>query len=97
MALFFWRHSLAQRPARWGYLTDEGIWNEWMKEAAAALQFGTAALFVLVRKVTADKVFEGLKGEGWYGAEDVTGSYHGSSAAGSARWRPGGAVPSSAS
>ena len=31
---------------------------------AAAIQPGTAALFVLVRKVTADKVLEGLKGEG---------------------------------
>jgi len=34
-----------------------------MKETAAAIQPGTAALFVLVRKVTADKVLEGLKGE----------------------------------
>ena len=35
-----------------------------MKDIAAAVQPGTAALFVLVRKVTADKVLEGLKGEG---------------------------------
>ena len=35
-----------------------------MKETAAAIEPGTAALFVLVRKVTADKVLEGLKGEG---------------------------------
>jgi uncharacterized membrane protein len=35
-----------------------------MKEAAAAIQPGTAALFVLVRKFTADKVLEGLAGEG---------------------------------
>jgi len=35
-----------------------------MKDIAAAIQPGTAALFVLVRKVTADKVLEGLKGEG---------------------------------
>jgi hypothetical protein len=35
-----------------------------MKETTAAIQPGTAALFVLVRKVTADKVLEGLKGEG---------------------------------
>ena len=35
-----------------------------MKETAAAIQPGTAALFVLVGKVTADKVLEGLKGEG---------------------------------
>jgi len=47
-----------------GYLTDVGINDKWMKETAAAIQPGTAALFVLVRKVTADKVLEGLKGEG---------------------------------
>jgi uncharacterized membrane protein len=35
-----------------------------MKETAAAVEPGTAALFVLIRKVTADKVLEGLKGEG---------------------------------
>src|SRR5262249_28657803 len=34
------------------------------KETAAAIQPGTAALFLLVRKVTADNVLEGLKGEG---------------------------------
>src|SRR6202000_1648856 len=45
-----------------GYLTDVGIDDKWMKETAAAIQPGTAALFVLVRKVTADKVLEGLKG-----------------------------------
>ena len=44
--------------------TDVGIDDKWMKETAAAIQPGTAALFVLVRKVTADKVLEGLKGEG---------------------------------
>jgi uncharacterized membrane protein len=47
-----------------GYLTDVGIDDKWMKETAAAIQPGTAALFVLVRKVTADKVLERLKGEG---------------------------------
>jgi uncharacterized membrane protein len=47
-----------------GYLTDVGIDDKWMKETAAAIQPGTAALFVLARKVTADKVLEGLKGEG---------------------------------
>jgi uncharacterized membrane protein len=47
-----------------GALTDVGIDDKWMKETAAAIQPGTAALFVLVRKVTADKVLEGLKGEG---------------------------------
>ena len=47
-----------------GALTDVGINDKWMKDTAAAIQPGTAALFVLVRKVTADKVLEGLKGEG---------------------------------
>src|SRR5271166_1708357 len=47
-----------------GALTDVGLDDKWMKETAAAIQPGTAALFVLVRKVTADKVLEGLKGEG---------------------------------
>lgn len=47
-----------------GYLTDIGINDKWMKETANAIQPGTAALFVLVRKVTGDKVLEGLKGEG---------------------------------
>ena len=47
-----------------GALTDVGINDKFMKETAAAIQPGTAALFVLVRKVTVDKVLEGLKGEG---------------------------------
>lgn len=47
-----------------GALADLGINDKWMKETAATIQPGTAALFVLVRKVTADKVLERLKGEG---------------------------------
>jgi uncharacterized membrane protein len=47
-----------------GALTDVGINDKWMKDTAAAIQPGSAALFVLVRKVTADKVLERLKGEG---------------------------------
>src|SRR3954465_6016690 len=47
-----------------GYLSDVGINDKFMKDTAAAIQPGTAALFVLVRKVTADKVLEGLQGEG---------------------------------
>ena len=47
-----------------GALADLGINDKWMKETAAAIQPGTAALFVLVRKVTPDKVLERLKGEG---------------------------------
>jgi uncharacterized membrane protein len=45
-------------------LTDLGINDKFMKETAAAIKPGTAALFVLLRKITADKVLEGLKGEG---------------------------------
>src|SRR5215470_15957864 len=47
-----------------GALTDLGINDKFMKETAAAIKPGTAALFVLLRKITADKVLEGLKGEG---------------------------------
>lgn len=47
-----------------GALTDLGINDRWMKETAAAIQPGTAALFLLIRKVTPDKVLEGLRGEG---------------------------------
>ena len=47
-----------------GYLTDVGIDDKSMKDIAAVIEPGTAALFVLARKVTADKVLEGLKGEG---------------------------------
>jgi uncharacterized membrane protein len=47
-----------------GALTDLGINDRWMKEVAAAIQPGTAALFLLIRRVTADKVLEGLRGEG---------------------------------
>src|SRR5215475_15526698 len=41
-----------------GALTDVGINDRWMKEVAASIQPGTAALFLLIRKVTADKVLE---------------------------------------
>src|ERR1700752_1536560 len=47
-----------------GALTDLGIDNKFMKETAAGIPPRNAGLFVLVRKVTADKVLEGLKGEG---------------------------------
>ena len=47
-----------------GALTDIGINDRWMKDVAAAIQPSTAALFLLIRKVTADKVLEGLRGEG---------------------------------
>jgi uncharacterized membrane protein len=44
-----------------GALTDVGLDDKWMKETAGTIQPGTAALFLLVRKVTADKVFEDIK------------------------------------
>jgi uncharacterized membrane protein len=47
-----------------GALADVGINDKWMKETAAAIAPGTAALFVLVRRATTDKVLEGLRGEG---------------------------------
>jgi uncharacterized membrane protein len=47
-----------------GKFTDVGIDDLFMKEAAATLQSGNAALFVLIRKVTADKVLEAVKGDG---------------------------------
>jgi uncharacterized membrane protein len=47
-----------------GKLTDVGINDEFMKDAAGALQPGTAGLFLLVRKMTTDKVLADLKGVG---------------------------------
>src|SRR5215475_15584387 len=47
-----------------GALTDVGINDNWMKEVAATIEPGTAALFLLIRRVTADKVLEGIRGEG---------------------------------
>jgi uncharacterized membrane protein len=47
-----------------GALTDVGINDQFMKEVAASLESGNAALFLLIRKVTADKVLEDLKGVG---------------------------------
>jgi len=44
-----------------GALTDVGIDDKMMKDLAAAFKPGHSALFVLVRKATADKVLEGLK------------------------------------
>jgi uncharacterized membrane protein len=44
-----------------GKLSDIGINDKMMKELAASFSPGSSALFVLVRKATADKVLEGLK------------------------------------
>jgi uncharacterized membrane protein len=45
-----------------GKLRDIGISDNFMKELAETLRNDTSALFVLVRKVTPDKVLEKLKG-----------------------------------
>lgn len=44
-----------------GYLTDIGIKDDDLKALGANLPEGGAALGVLIRKMTADKVLEGLK------------------------------------
>jgi uncharacterized membrane protein len=47
-----------------GALTDYGVNDAFMKDLAASLQPGNAALFVLVQRVTGDKVLEAIKGTG---------------------------------
>ena len=44
-----------------GYLTDIGVDDAFMKKVGEDLKPGGAALFVLVRKVTGDKVLDRLK------------------------------------
>lgn len=47
-----------------GWLTDIGVNDNFMKEVAASLQPGDAALFLLIRKMTTDKVLADLQGVG---------------------------------
>ncbi|MEK1887320.1 MAG: DUF1269 domain-containing protein [Phyllobacterium sp.] len=47
-----------------GALTDVGINDNFMKELAASIQTGNAALFVLVQSMTADKVLKDISGYG---------------------------------
>jgi len=47
-----------------GWLTDVGVNDTFMKEVVESLQPGNAALFLLIRKLTTDKVLEDLKGVG---------------------------------
>lgn len=47
-----------------GALTDVGINDAFMKDLAGSLQPGNAALFVLIREMTADKVLKELSGYG---------------------------------
>lgn len=47
-----------------GALTDVGINDQFMKDLAAGMTSNCSVLFVLVRKMTADKVLDELKGTG---------------------------------
>ncbi len=47
-----------------GALSDFGIEDAFMKQLAASLQPGNAALFLLVRSMTTDKVLEAMRGTG---------------------------------
>ena len=47
-----------------GWLTDLGINDDFMRQAARTLQSGNAALFLLIRKMTTDKVLAALHGAG---------------------------------
>ena len=47
-----------------GALADVGINDRFMRDAGQSLQSGNAALFLLVRKMTTDKVLAALQGEG---------------------------------
>ncbi len=47
-----------------GALTDIGINDDFMKEVAGNIQPGEAALFLLIRHMTAEKVLQDLRGVG---------------------------------
>jgi uncharacterized membrane protein len=47
-----------------GKMTDLGIDDDFMRDAAATLDTGSAALFLLIRKMAPDKVIAELKGDG---------------------------------
>jgi uncharacterized membrane protein len=47
-----------------GALSDFGINDTFMKELSASMQTGNAALFVLIKHMTADKVLKEIKDAG---------------------------------
>jgi uncharacterized membrane protein len=54
-----------------GALTDYGVNDGFMKELSTNLQPGNAALFLLINKMTGDKVLDAIKGTRRRGAEDL--------------------------
>jgi uncharacterized membrane protein len=52
------------RPRFGDAVTEVGINDRFTKDVAASLHSGNAALFLLVRKMTTDKVLADLKGVG---------------------------------
>ena len=47
-----------------GALSDLGVDDDFMQELAASLEPESATLFLLVRKMTTDKVLDAIKGSG---------------------------------
>jgi uncharacterized membrane protein len=47
-----------------GALSDYGVNDKFMKDLSESLKPGNAALFLLIRKVTGDKVLAAVKGTG---------------------------------
>lgn len=50
-----------------GSLSDYGIDDNFIKDLGARIKPNSSALFLLIRKVTADKVLERLRAEGFHG------------------------------
>ena len=50
-----------------GSLSDYGIDDKFIKDLGAKIKPNSSALFLLIRKVTADKVLERLRAEGFHG------------------------------
>jgi len=47
-----------------GALADFGINDQFMKQLSESIQPGSAALFVLIKEITSDKVLDQIKGYG---------------------------------
>ena len=60
-----------------GAMSDTGINDNFMKETAQALTPGSAGLFLLIRKMTTDKVLADLEGVGGHGDAHLVRSHEG--------------------